>query len=419
VTSTSELPTKPARRAALAFIFITIVLDMLAVGMIIPVLPKLVATFLGGDTAKAARIYGIFATVWALMQFVFAPLLGTMSDRFGRRPIVLLSNFGLGLDYILMALAPTLSWLFVGRVISGITAASVPTAGAYIADVTPEEKRAKAFGTLGAAFGVGFIVGPAVGGLLGSISARLPFWVAAALSLTNAMYGLFILPESLSRDKRAAFSWKRANPLGSLKLLRSHHELFGLAGATFLSALAHDSLPSTFVYYADYRYHWTPRTIGFVLATVGICFGIVQGAFVGRIVGRLGERLALIVGLLFGTLGFAIYGLAAYGWIFWLGIPVMSLWGISGPAAQGLMCRRVSPSEQGQLQGAIGSIRGISGMLGPGLFTLTFAAFIGPLRNWHLPGSPFLLSSILLLGSILTVAALKRESSPRNSSPPS
>jgi MFS transporter, DHA1 family, tetracycline resistance protein len=409
VISTSEPPTKPARRAALAFIFITIVLDMLAVGMIVPVLPNLVASFLGGDTAKAARMYGLFGTVWALMQFIFAPVLGTMSDRFGRRPIVLLSNFGLGLDYILMALAPTLSWLFVGRVISGITAASVPAASAYIADVTPEEKRAKAFGMLGAAFGLGFIVGPAVGGLLGNISPRLPFWVAAALSLLNAMYGLFVLPESLSRDKRARFSWKRANPVGSLKLLRSHHELFGLAGATFLSALAHDSLPSTFVLYADYRYGWTTRTVGFALATVGICYALVQGGLVGRIVGHLGERLALIVGLLFGGIGFAIYGFAPYGWIFWLGIPLMSIWGIAGPAAQGMMCRRVSPSEQGQLQGAIASIRGISGMLGPILFTQTFAKFIGPLRNWHLPGSPFLLSSLLLLAAMLTVIALKRE----------
>jgi MFS transporter, DHA1 family, tetracycline resistance protein len=223
------------------------------------------------------------------------------------------------------------------------------------------------------------------------------------------MYGLFVLPESLSRDKRAPFSWKRANPVGSLKLLRSHHELFGLAGVTFLCTLAHDSLPSTFVYYADYRYHWTPLTIGFVLATVGICFGFVQGGLVGRIVGSFGERLALIFGLLFGTLGFAIYGLAAYGWIFWLGIPVMSLWGLSGPAAQGMMCRRVSPSEQGQLQGAIGSIRGISGMLGPGIFTITFAAFIGPLRNWNLPGSSFLLSSILLLAALVTLASLRRQ----------
>ena len=409
MTFASESSTKPARRAALAFIFITIVLDMLAVGMIVPVLPKLVESFLGGNTAKAARMYGVFGTVWALMQFVFAPVLGTMSDRFGRRPIVLLSNFGLGLDYILMALAPTLSWLFVGRVISGITAASVPAASAYIADVTPEEKRAKAFGMLGAAFGLGFIVGPAVGGLLGHISPRLPFWVAAALSLINAMYGLFVLPESLGREKRAPFSWARANPVGSLKLLRSHHELFGLAGVTFLSALAHDSLPSTFVLYADYRYGWTSRTIGLALATVGICYGVVQGALVGRIVGHFGERMALFVGLLFGAIGFAIYGFATDGWIFWLGIPLMSIWGISGPAAQGIMCRRVSPSEQGQLQGAISSLRGISGMFGPGLFTMTFATFIGSLRGWHLSGSPFLLSSILLVAAMVTVASLRRE----------
>lgn len=399
----------PARRAALAFIFITIVLDMLAVGMIVPVLPNLVISFMGGNAEQAARMYGIFGTVWALMQFIFAPVLGALSDRFGRRPIVLLSNFGLGLDYILMALAPTLSWLFVGRVISGITAASVPAASAYIADVTPEEKRARAFGMLGAAFGLGFIVGPALGGVLGNISPRLPFWVAAALSLVNAMYGLFVLPESLSREKRAPFAWKRANPVGSLKLLRSHPELFGLAGVTFLSSLAHESLPNTFVLYATYRYGWSQQTIGLALATVGLCYGIIQGALVGRIVGNLGERKALIMGLLFGAIGFSIYGVAAVGWVFWVGIPLMSIWGISGPAAQGMMCRRVTSSEQGQLQGAITSLRGITGMLGPGLFTFTFATFIGAKRNWHLPGSPFLLSAVLLLGAMELVSILKRE----------
>jgi DHA1 family tetracycline resistance protein-like MFS transporter len=405
----SEPAPATARRAALAFIFVTIVLDMLAVGMIVPVLPNLVTSFMGGNTEQGARMYGIFGTVWALMQFFFAPVLGTMSDRFGRRPIVLLSNFGLGLDYILMALAPTLSWLFVGRVISGITAASVPAASAYIADVTPEEKRARAFGMLGAAFGIGFIIGPALGGVLGNISPRLPFWVAAVLSLVNAMYGLFVLPESLSREKRTPFSWKRANPVGSLKLLRSHPELFGLAGVTFLSSLAHESLPNTFVLYATYRYGWNQQTIGLALATVGVCYGIVQGGLVGRIVASIGERKALIIGLLFGATGFAIYGVAAAGWIFWIGIPLMSIWGISGPAAQGMMCRRVSPSEQGQLQGAISSLRGITGMLGPGLFTFTFAAFIDPARQWHLPGAPFLLSAVLLLGSVELLAILKRE----------
>jgi DHA1 family tetracycline resistance protein-like MFS transporter len=405
----SEPAPIPPRRAALAFIFITIVLDMLAVGMIVPVLPNLVISFMGGNTEQAARMYGIFGTVWALMQFIFAPVLGTLSDRFGRRPIVLLSNFGLGLDYILMALAPTLSWLFIGRVISGITAASVPAASAYIADVTPEEKRAGAFGMLGAAFGLGFIVGPALGGVLGNISPRLPFWVAAALSLVNAMYGLLVLPESLSREKRAPFAWKRANPVGSLKLLRSHPELFGLAGVTFLSSLAHESLPNTFVLYATYRYGWDQQTIGLALATVGVCYAVVQGGLVGRIVGGLGERKALIVGLLFGAIGFSIYGVAVVGWVFWVGIPLMSIWGISGPAAQGMMCRRVTPSEQGQLQGAISSLRGITGMLGPGLFTFTFATFIGAKRDWHLPGSPFLVSAVMLLGSMVMVHSLKRE----------
>ena len=377
------------------FIFITVLLDMVAVGMIVPVLPKLVKDFLGGDTVQAARIYGAFGTIWALMQFVFSPVLGTLSDRFGRRPIVLLSNFGLGLDYILMAIAPNLSWLFVGRVVSGITAASVPAATAYIADVTPQEKRAAGFGMLGAAFGVGFVVGPAVGGVLGQVNPRLPFWVAAGLSLLNALYGLLVLPESLAREKRTPFCWKRANPVGSLKLLRSHPELLGLAAANFLSYLAHDALPSTFVLYSSYRYGWNEQTVGLTLAGVGVAYGIVQGGLVGPIVSRLRERGALLAGLGFGIAGFAAFGLAPTPALFWAGIPLLALSGLSGPAAQGLMTARVSATEQGQLQGAIGSLRGISGMIGPALFSLTFATSIGH-QNWHLPGAAFLLASLLL-----------------------
>ena len=258
------------RRAALAFIFITVVLDMLALGVVVPVLPKLIEDFLHGDTARAAQIVGWFATVWALMQFIFSPVLGALSDRFGRRTVILLSNFGLGLDYIVMATAPGLGWLFLGRIISGITAASFSTAGAYIADVTPPEKRAGAFGMLSAAFGLGFIVGPALGGILGNVNPRLPFWVAAALSLLNAMYGLLVLPESLPTEKREAFSWRRANPIGSIKLLRSHAELFGLSISTFVGNIAHEALPTTFVLYAMYRYGWSERTIGFALGTVGV-----------------------------------------------------------------------------------------------------------------------------------------------------
>jgi DHA1 family tetracycline resistance protein-like MFS transporter len=373
------------------------VLDMLALGIIVPVLPKLVVHFLSGDTARGAEIYGLFGTVWALMHFFCSPVTGLLSDRFGRRPVILLSNFGLGMDYVLMAVAPTLSWLFVGRVISGITAASVPAATAYIADVTPPEKRAAAFGMIGAAFGIGFVVGPAVGGLLGSIGPRVPFVAAATLSLLNAAYGLFVLPESLPLDRRSAFDWRKANPLGSLKLLRSSPELFRLSLIKFMASLAHVVLPSIFVLYASYRYGWSERTLGLSLATVGVCTGIVQGGLIGPTVKRLGEHRTLILGTLVGALGFAAYGLAPTGLWFWLGLPLTAIWGIANPALQGMMTRHVAGNEQGQLQGANSCIMGIAELLGPGLFTLTFATCIRPEHGILLPGAPFLLASMILL----------------------
>jgi DHA1 family tetracycline resistance protein-like MFS transporter len=384
------------RRAALAFIVVTVVLDMLALGMIVPVLPKLVVSFEGGDTASAARIYGLFGTVWALMQFVFSPVLGALSDRFGRRPVILLSNLGLGLDYLLMAWAPTLGWLLVGRVISGITAATFATAGAYIADVTPPERRAGAFGMLGAAFGLGFVLGPAVGGVLGHVGPRLPFWVAGAFSIVNACYGLVVLPESLPVERRAAFSWRRANPIGSLRLLRSHRELLGLAGSNFLGYVAHESLPSTFVLYTTYRYGWDERAVGLVMAGMGICGMIVSGGLVQPIVVRFGERRTLLAALACGVAAFATYGLATTGNLLFLGVPLQALWGMWGPASQGLMTRRVEASAQGQLQGASSSLRGVAGLFGPALFTQTFATFIGPRVSWHVPGAPFLVSALLL-----------------------
>jgi DHA1 family tetracycline resistance protein-like MFS transporter len=389
------------RRAALAFIFITVVLDMLAVGMIVPVLPNLVVSFEGGDTARAAQMFGVFGTAWALMQFIFSPVLGGLSDRFGRRPVILLSNLGLGLDYVLMALAPSLGWLFVGRVISGITSASFATAGAYIADVTPEEKRAGAFGLLGAAFGIGFVLGPAIGGVLGSIGPRLPFWLAAGCSLANACYGFFILPESLPAQRRAPFAWRRANPIGSLTLLRSHPQLLGLAAANFLASVAHEVLPSTFVLYAGYRYAWNQSTVGLFLAGIGVGGMVVSGGLVRPMVGWLGERRALLTGLAFGAAGFAVYGLApSSAWV-WLGVPLQALWGLAGPSAQGLMTRRVERTEQGQLQGANSSLRGIAGLIGPGLFTLTFARAIGPDRAAHIPGAPMLLAAGLVFSALL------------------
>ena len=398
----------PASRAALAFIFVTVVLDVLALGVIIPVLPRLVEGFVSGDTALAAKIYGLFGGVWALMQFFFSPLFGALSDRFGRRPVILASNFGLGLDYIVMALAPSLGWLFAGRVISGITGASISTAWAYIADVTPPEKRAAGYGLIGSAFGLGFVLGPAAGGILGGISPRLPFWVAAALTLTNAMYGLFVLPESLPKEKRAGFKLSRANPLGALQLLRSRPQLMGLASLNFLYWVAHHSLTSVFVLYAGYRYGWGTKTVGLTLAFVGVASVVVQGGLVRPFVKRFGERAGILTGLSFGATGFAIYGLAPTAHAFWAGIPVFAMMGLFGPSLQGLMTQRVGPSEQGRLQGANTSIMGITGVFAPSMFALVFASFIGPRAGLHLPGAPFLLASALLAAGVLIAYRVAR-----------
>jgi DHA1 family tetracycline resistance protein-like MFS transporter len=381
-------------RRALAFIFCTVALDVLALGVMIPVLPTIVLGFMGGDTAGAAEMFGLFATVWGLMQFLCSPLLGALSDRYGRRPVILISCLGLGLDYIFMAIAPSLTLLFVGRIISGITAATISTAFAYIADVTAPDERAKSFGIVGLAFGLGLVLGPALGGLLGGLDPRLPFWVSAAASLANAAFGWFVLPESLPPERRMAFAWKRANPVGALKLLLSHHQLMGLATIDFITNVAHQVVPSIFVLYAGYRYGWDETTVGLTLAFVGVCSALVQGLVVGPAVTWLGTRRALIAGLLFGSLGMVIYALAPTGLMFWLGVPVMALWGVVGPSLQDMMSRRVSPLEQGQLQGANSSSRSIAGLIGPGVFTATFAYMIG----W-LPGAPFLLAALLLVAA--------------------
>jgi DHA1 family tetracycline resistance protein-like MFS transporter len=390
---------RPHRQAAFAFIFVTVLLDMLALGMVIPVLPKLIESFVSGDTARASQIVGLFGTVWALMQFIFSSVQGALSDRFGRRPVILISNFGLGLDYVVMALAPNLIWLFAGRVVSGIASASVSTAFAYIADVTPAEQRATRFGMIGAAFGAGFVIGPALGGVLGALDPRLPFWAAAAASLLNGLYGLFVVPESLPAERRMPFAWRRANPVGSLLLLRTHHELYGLAAANFLAQMAHVALPTVFVLYASYRYGWGERPIGFTLALVGVCAIVVQAGLVGRAVKLFGERGALAIGLVFGALGFAVYGVATSGWLFCVGVPLMALWGLASPSANGLMSARVSASEQGQLQGANAGIQGIANLVAPVIFAQLFAYAIGAGRGWNLPGAPFLLAAILLVAA--------------------
>ena len=391
----------PWERAAFIFVFITLALDMLALGMIVPVLPRLVLDFLGGDTVRAAGLLGLFGTVWALMQFIFSPVQGALSDRFGRRPVILISNFGLGFDYILMALAPSVGWLFIGRVISGITAASMSTAYAYVADVTPPEQRAGRFGMLGVAFGAGFVLGPALGGIAGAVDPRLPFWIAATLSLVNGLYGLLILPESLAPEKRAAFAWRGANPIAALALLRSESQLLGLATVMFLNNLAHAVLPSISVLYMSYRYGWNERTVGLTLACVGVSAMVVQGGLIGPAVTRYGERACLIVGLSFGIAGFSVFGLAQTGPVFWLAIPLMALWGFASSSALGLMSRRVGASEQGRLQGANSSIMGVANLLGPGLFSQTFAFAISFGPNAEVPGAPFLLASLLLVVALV------------------
>jgi MFS transporter, DHA1 family, tetracycline resistance protein len=397
------------RHATLGFIFVTVLLDMVSMGMIVPLLPKLISDFLNGNIARASEYIGLFTTAWALMQFVFAPVLGLLSDRFGRRPVILLSNFGLALDYLVMALAPSIGWLFLGRVLSGLTSASIPTATAYLSDVTALEKRSRAFGLLSTAFGAGFILGPAIGGWLGMHNPRLPFWVAGVGSLVNFCYGMFVLPESLPPERRQPkIQWRNANPVGALRLLRSHAELFGLATVNFLGYVVHEIYVTVYVLYVIYRFGWNPRMIGISLAVVGIA-SMVTYALVGPIVSRLGERRTLLTGLACAAAGFAMFGWSS-PIVFLVAIPVNALWALAGTTSQALMTRRVSPSEQGELQGALASLRGVAMLFGPGLFSLTFAYFIAP--QHFLPGAPWHLATILMMVSlaIAWVVAKDKES---------
>jgi MFS transporter, DHA1 family, tetracycline resistance protein len=388
------------RHAALGFIFVTVLLDMLAFGVAAPTLPKLISDFLRGSTARASEYLGFFVTTFAVMQFFFSPVLGMLSDRYGRRPVILLSNFGLALDYIIMALAPSLNWLFLGRTLAGLSASSIPTATAYISDVTEPEKRSKAFGMLGAAFGIGFVVGPAIGGWLGQHDPRLPFWVAGAGSLLNACYGLFVLPESLAPEKRQArLHWKNANPLGALRLLRSHTELLGLAAVNFLGYVAHEIYLTVWILYVMYRFGWDQRMVGMGLATVGVCQILCSALLVGPVVGKLGERRALLTGISFAALGFAMYGWAGSSWMIFAAIVVNSLWSLAGPTSLSLMTQRVPASAQGELQGAIASLRGIAMIIGPQIFASTFAYFIAP--EHKMPGAPWYLASGLVVVSLV------------------
>ncbi len=396
----AEPGARAAKAPAATFIFFTVMLDMLALGMIAPVLPRLIESFLGGDASSAAKMLGLFGTVFAAMQFFFSPVLGSLSDRFGRRPIVMLSNFGLGADYLLMAWAPALPWLFVGRVISGLTASSIPTAMAYMADVTAPEKRGAAFGMLNAAFGVGFVVGPALGGLLGGVNPRLPFLVAAGLSLLNGAYGLFVLPESLAPEHRSPFSWKRANPVGSLAMLARSRGLLLLAALLLLGYTAQQSLMNVYVLYTDYRFGWSAKTVGLSLGVVGV-FQILYGIFLVRpAIAKLGERTAIVLGLLGGAIGYMCFGLSKTGLLVWFAIPFLNLNSLTWPAAQALMSRGTAKNEQGQLQGAINGLRGSAGIIGPGMFTYIFAKAVGAEAIFRIPGAPFFAAAAMLVVAI-------------------
>lgn len=405
---TEALPPAGPRQAAFAFIFVTVLLDMLALGVVLPVMPRLIESFLDGDTARAAHYVGIFGSVWALMQFLFSPVIGALSDRHGRRPIILLSNFGLAFNYVVMAAAPSLAWWFVGRVLSGITSASVSTANAYVADVTPPEQRAARFGLLGAAFGAGFVLGPGVGGLLGAIDLRLPLWVAAGLSFLNFLYGWFVLPESLPPERRAKVRFAAANPVGSLQMLRESPVRRALSTTAFLFYLAQYALNSVFVLYAGYRYQWSEAQVGLALMLVGVCSALVQAVLVRRVVAQIGERRALMLGTLCGISGFLVLGFATVGWVFLLALPLNSLWGLAGPASMGMLSRGVPPDEQGRLQGGLSSLAGIAGLIGPLLFTAVFAEFIGPAASLHLPGAPFVLAAALLGVALLVALPVTR-----------
>jgi MFS transporter, DHA1 family, tetracycline resistance protein len=410
------------RQAALGFIFVVALLDVISLGIMIPVLPNLIKQFAGGDTADASSINAVFATAWGVMQFLGSPIMGMLSDRYGRRPVILISVFSLGLDFLFMALAPTLAWLFVGRLINGACAASFATAGAYIADVTEPEGRAKAFGILGAAWGVGFIMGPALGGwlaestlfgLLDEASLRTPFFVAAALALLNAAYGVFILPESLPPERRVRrFDWRRANPLGAAQLLRSHRDLTGLATVSFLFNLAHTVLPSIFILYTGHRYGWSPATVGLTMMLTGVLNTLVQALLVGPAVKRLGERGALLFGLAMGALGFTWFALAPTGLIYLLGSPIFALSGLIGPGLQGLMTRRVGPSEQGQLQGANSMLMGIGAIIGPMLFGLTFAWSVSEGAWLGAPGLAILIAAALVGAAFALALRVARPAAP-------
>ncbi|HEY9897741.1 MAG TPA: TCR/Tet family MFS transporter [Pantanalinema sp.] len=390
----------PAKRAGLIFIFITVLLDIMGIGLIIPIMPQLVASFLGGDLSTASRYFGGLAACYTAMQFLFSPMLGALSDRYGRKPILLGSLLLTALSYLTLGLAPTLAWVFVARTMSGLGGASLTVASTYIADVSSPETRAQNYGLLGAAFGLGFIIGPALGGFLGAFDPRMPFFVAAGLSLLNFLYGLFVVPESHAVENRRAFTWAQANPVAWIALLRRHPIVMGLAVSMILQGLAQNGLQSNWVLFTTYRFHWSPTENGISLAVVGLSAALVQGGLIRVLLPRLGERRAILFGLALAAVAFLAYGLATQGWMMYAIVAVASIAGIAGPAVQGMVSKQVGPDEQGAVQGALTSLMSLTGIVGPIVANQLFAEFTAPSAPVKLPGIAF------FLGAALTAIAL-------------
>jgi DHA1 family tetracycline resistance protein-like MFS transporter len=401
---------KDKKQAALGFIFITLLIDVTGFGIIIPVLPKLITQLINGDLSDASRIGGWLLFAYSLMQFMFAPILGNLSDKYGRRPVLLFSLFGFGMDYILQGFAPNIYWLFIGRVIAGITGGSFTTASAYIADVSTPEKRAQNFGMIGAAFGIGFIIGPVLGGVLGHYGARVPFFVAAALALLNWLYGYFVLPESLSKDHRRDFDWKRANPLGSLLHLKKYPIVSGLVGSiTFLYIAAH-AVQSTWTYYTMSKFGWNEQLVGYSLGFVGLTVGLVQGVLIRIIIPKLGQHKSVYIGLGLYALGFLLFAFASETWMMFAFMIPYALGGIAGPSIQGIISKHVPPTEQGELQGALTSLMSATSIFGPLVMTNIFSYFTSSKAPIHFPGAAMLLGAILTaISTLLAYKTLRHE----------
>ena len=399
------------RKAAMGFIFITLLIDVTGFGLIIPVMPKLIEQLLHVSSVSKASQYGGWLTfAYAIMQFLCAPILGNLSDKYGRRPILLFSLLGFGIDYLFLSFAPSIAWLFVGRIIAGITGASFTTASAYIADISTPENRAQNFGMIGAAFGLGFILGPMIGGLLGELGPRIPFLVAAGLALLNAAYGYFVLPESLSKEHRRPFEWKRANPMGSLRQLNKYPGVAGLIFSLVLIYIAAHAVQSNWSFFNIEKFGWTPKMIGISLAVVGLLIAAVQGGLVRIINPKIGNEKSVFVGMALWTLGLLLFAFASKSWMMFAFLVPYCLGGIAGPAIQAIISGHVPPNEQGELQGALTSLQSVTTIIGPLVMTNLFAYFTAPGAPIYFPGSAFLLAAVLMLiSAVLAYFALREE----------